>query len=352
MTDATMITGYLRGFDVGALSTIDPAFQWLPLCLGAAVLTITVYALIYGLSKSFNLSELERHSKSELLNAGATALIVIFIVFLVTQMETFVIGSVLCNGATCATLPCGGVSYEIRQLSTVFDVIQCRMSERAHSFADLQEQVTSAAILPTSLLNLNLGLVGTQVFSGYMVGSWYKEVETYRLLNHALSTFLISTNAMIVVAQYIKQNLLSFFLPIGLLLRSLYFTRGIGAFLISFALCFYFIFPIVYTLTDSNYIPPSYSAPPTPPEIKSQFCYPTFTGVVYSIYSSTSSASPSAGSNSISLDELRSSLSSVYISLLVQPFACFAITLVFVRYMTYIFGGEAQDVLRGVAKVV
>lgn len=355
------VTGYLRGFDPEILSSVAPELRWIPITATAVMVLVLVYGLLLGLAKAFNLNELERHSKSELLNAGATFLLVIFLVAILGGVESFSLNQILCSSGTCRTLDCGGVSYSVYHpsdpssstgLSGVYDVFKCRLSEKAYQFSTLQEEVSSAAALPMFLLNMSFGLVGVTLFSGNMVSDWYYQVESFRFVNQLLTTFLISTNALIVVAQYVKVNMLAFFLPVGLLLRSFYFTRGLGAFLMSLAIGLYFIFPVIYILTDPGYSPPVFRAAPTPPSIASPLCYPTFSGVIYNVYSSASAASPSSGSSGLSLSELRSGLASAYLSILIHPFLSFAISMVFIRYMIYVFGGDSQDLLRAMGKVV
>lgn len=354
------VTGYLRGFDPQLLSSLAPELRWIPITATTVFVLVLVYGLLLGLSKAFNLNELERHSKSELLNAGATFLMVIFLVSILSGVESFSLNQLLCNSGVCRTLSCGGVEYSIVNpsgpsgsgLNGVFDVFKCRLSEKAFQFSSLQEQVSSAAALPMFLLNMSFGLVGVTLFSGNMVSDWYFQVESYRFVNQLLTTFLISTNALIVIAQYVKVNMLAFFLPVGLLLRSFYFTRGLGAFLMSIAIGLYFIFPVVYILTDPGYSAPVFRAPPTPPSIASPLCYPTFSGVIYNVYNSASASSPSTGSSTLTLSELRSGLASAYLSILIHPFLSFAVTMVFVRYMIYVLGGDSQDLFRAVGKVI
>lgn len=91
------VTGYLRGFDPQLLSSLAPELRWIPITATTVLVLVLVYGLLLALSKAFNLNELERHSKGELLNAGATFLMVIFLVAILGGVESFSLIQLLCN---------------------------------------------------------------------------------------------------------------------------------------------------------------------------------------------------------------------------------------------------------------
>ncbi|MEW6749278.1 MAG: hypothetical protein AB1295_06235 [Candidatus Micrarchaeota archaeon] len=352
------VSGYLQGFNSdsslgGVYSALPEDLQFLPMTMLAVVTIAIIYGTVTALGRAFNVSEVERFAQAELLNALATVFMVSFLILMLNGVEDFALQYFICGGGECPAFDCGGSSITIDRLSNSVDLLKCRIADKAAAFAAIQEQVTDAAAVPLNMLNLYISLLGVPIFTGQYVASWYKDAETYRLLNNVLTVMLIGLNALIVVADYVKNNMLSFFLPIGLLLRSLFFTRGIGAFLIAVAIGFYFIFPVVYIITDPGFVKPTYVAPAKPPEYQSPLCIPTFNGLSYSIYSTYGSKATSASAaTTLSLDQLKSDITSVYSSVLLQPFIAFAITIVIVRYMIIVLGGESMDVLRAVAKVV
>jgi len=357
----TTLPGYFKYFDTGALSTLPANLQWYTLGIAASMTVITVYALLYALGHAFRMAELERHSKSEILNAIATALMVLFFIFVVGQMEEFSLRYFLgCQGGigaqlVCPSFKCAGTDVSIDELKNSISLLQCRMSEKAQAFSDLQGELTSSAVSlnPFSVfnrLNFYVSIIGIPIFSGMWISPWFNEAEIYRLLNAFLTNMLIGINAMIVVGDYVKANMLSFFLPLGMILRSTPFTRGIGAFFMALAIGMYFVFPVLYIITDPGFVKPAYN-PATSVVSGTPLCYPTFSSVSYSVHSSISSGQSSGGTQ-LSLSQLRTDLASIYVSILLQPFVVFAMTIVFVRYLTYIFGGEPADILRATAKVI
>lgn len=355
MSDA--VSGYLVGFNSdttlgGVYTALPPNLQFLPMTIVASVTLIILYGTVLGIARAFNANEVERFAKSELLNSFATILMVATLIMMLNAVETFMLQYFICGGTVCPAFDCGGEQIVIEQLTNSIDLLKCRLSDKAAAFANIQGEVTDAAAVPLNLLNLYISLIGIPVFTGQYVSAWYKDAETYRLLNHLLSVLLIGINALIVICDYIKNNMLSFFMPLGLLFRSFFFTRGIGAFLIAMAVGFYYIYPVVYILIDPGFVKPNFTAPAKPPEFQSPMCFPTFSGLSYSVYSSLSSSATSSGSSGMSLEQLRSDVSSVYSSVLLQPFIAFAITIVFVRYMIIVLGGDTMDLLRAVGKVV
>ncbi|MFH0737271.1 MAG: hypothetical protein V1827_01690 [Candidatus Micrarchaeota archaeon] len=349
------VSGYLKGFDYASLAGVDPGsdLAFLPLTILATVTIAIIYAAVMAVAKAFNAQEVERHAKAELLNGMATILMVCSLIVMLNAVEDFTIQYFLCSGVNCPSFECAGETITIDELDNSLDLLKCRVGDKAAAFAQIQEQVTKASATPLNLLNLYISLLGIPIFTGQYVSAWYKDAETYRLLNHTLTVLLIGMNAVVVVADYVRNNMLSFFLPIGLFLRSIFFTRGVGAFLIAIAIGFYFIFPVVYIITDPGFVKPAYVAPAKTSDQENAMCFPTFSGISYSIYSAIGSQTSSSSSGgTISLDQLKNDITSVYSSVLLQPFIAFAITIMIVRYMITVLGGDSMDLIRAVAKVV
>ncbi len=337
----------------GVYSMLPPNLQFLPMTIVASAAVIIIYAGVLAIARAFNSQETERFAKAELLNSFATILMVSFLILMLNSVEEFMLQYFICSGVNCPAFECGGEYITIEKLTNSIDLLKCRLADKANAFADIQGEVTDAAAVPLNLLNLYISLIGVPVFSGQYVSSWYKDAETYRLLNQLMTVLLIGLNTIIITADYVKNNMLSFFLPIGLLLRSFFFTRGVGAFLIALALGFYYIYPVVYIITDPGFVKPAYQAPAKPAGFDAPLCFPTFSGLSYSIYSTFgSTATSSSGSSKLSLDQLRSDVSSVYSSVLLQPFIAFALTIVLIRYMITVLGWDSMDLLRAMGKVV
>lgn len=346
-------SGYMCYFDASfsGYNALPPNLQWLTLAVLATFVVVIIHGLLLGIARAFSLNELERYAKAELLNAVASVVMVALLVWMVGAAEKFAIDYFFGSGGM--TFKCGGNDIGISQLSSSLELLKCRLSEKAADFAEIHGKVTEAATGPANPFNrlsIYFSLIGVPIFQGNMLTSWFKEAEDYRLINHIITTLLIGLNAMIVLVDYVKNNMLSVYLPIGLILRSFHFTRGIGAFFIAMGIGFYFIFPILYIITDPGYVKPTYNPPAVPST--QPLCVPTFSGTVHSIYGQASGGAAASGMVEFSLNQLKNDVGGVYASIVIQPFVVFAITIVFVRYMMTILGGEAQDLMRGIAKLV
>ena len=325
----------------------DVGMPWYAIATMAAFIAIMIHALLAALGRAFALNELERYAHSEMLQGAATFLMVVFVVGMISAADGFAVEYFIGPGQA---LPCGTEPATVEQLNDSLDLLKCRAEERGEVFADLQEDIIEASGWPLFRQSIYWAIFGFPIVQGAYFSDLYKEIETYRILLNVTTNMLIATNTLAVFTDYIKNNMLALFLPLGLLLRSFHFTRGIGAFFMATAIGFYFIFPIFYIISDPAYVKPAYDVPMPPPSA-SYACYPTFSGVVGQLVGG-SGGGTGASANAITLDELRSDISSIYFSVVLHPFIIFSITLIIVRQMMYFLGGEAQDLLRMVSKVV
>lgn len=341
----------------GYMSYFQPGYAWYVLAAMASLVAVLGYGLTMAIARALHMNELERWSKSEILQTIATMVMVVTVIALLTQVEAFSLGYFFGvqtdpnTGAITATptLMCGDEQMPIASLKNSLELLKCRIASRAITLAKVQKQVTEAAGAIFNLLSIYVSLIGLPIFQGNYVTAWFRTAETYRLINNTATVLLISLNTLIVTIDYISNNMLALYLPTGLLLRSFHYTRGLGAFFIAMAIGFYFIFPTLYIITDPGFVKPSYTPPPV--STQKPLCYPTFSSVTYSIYSSTQ-GSISSSSEELSQSELKSSIASVYTSILVHPFIVLAATLVFVRYSMYVLGGEPMELMRAVGRLV
>ncbi len=323
----------------------------------AAFVAIMIHALLSALGRAFALRELQHYANAEMLQAGATMLMVIFLVFIVSEAQAFAISYFIGSGGggSGQLLACGSEMVPVGNMTDALDLFKCRMQKNAQTFAILQEDVITSSGDALFLKSIYMSQFGLPTLQGGYFGEVYRQIEINRLLISLSTNMLIATNSMIVFADYVKNSMLGFFLPFGLILRSFHFTRGVGAFFIAMAIGFYFIFPIFYIITDPGYVKPSYDVPNSVPN-EELFCYPTFTGIVRQLSDPETTYDLTRGSGGggggISIDTLRSDISKVYFAVILHPFVIFSITLVFVRQMMYVLGGDGQYLLRMVSKVI
>lgn len=328
---------------------------WGPMIIVCMSIVLLFYAIVYMLSFFLQSEEMKKSAKSHLLDAVFSALLAGMIVVLLgnfftyLQTNVFAGASVNCDMFGTISLGAGG---------DPFAVIKCRLMEKASFVTTIYEQVIYSARGPFEKLTLAWGLFGLPI---YMQGAYawqtsvsdvYTEVEGYRLLAHTCVALLIGINGYIAAVDYIQMNMLRMFLPIGIVLRSIPFTRNIGAFFIGLAIGFYIIFPFFFAVTDPGYV----KVPVTYVDITDTsnilLPYPSFKGVVSMMTLPPQTQTGSFVFGSINVRQAAAELARFYYSILIQPVVVLSITLVFVRYITLFFGGEAQELYRLATKVI
>jgi hypothetical protein len=321
--------------------------NWLPLSILAVVTAVIIHIIMLMFARAFSIRELEHFAVSELLQAAATAFMAIFLVGMVQSALT------LAGQTIGGSVQCGSDAINIGSDQTVMDdayaAIRCRLQTKAKEIAEIQGEALEGAGGDFAALNLAISLFGIPIFKGDWVGTLYKKVETTRITNNLATVLLIGLNAQSSLLEYLRLNMLHIFIPVGILLRSFYFTRGPGALFIAMGVGMYFIFPVFYVLLDPGFTP----RPPSPPAAAAgpaPFCYATMSNAVSTI---TTLESSGLGSTSgIGQASLRSELSKSYIALLLHPLVAFFLTMVFVRYMMTVLGGDTYELTKMVTKVV
>lgn len=357
---------------VSYMSFFDPGAIWQIIALLATMCVMLVYIVLYMFGRAFMLDELERFAKSEMLQAAATFVMLAFFIMIVMYAQKFAIeyffGSTVQDptnqniyeklvvtprdaGTGEVVLPCGTEPKTISSIESSLDLLQCRMKENAKSFAKIYDQLMDAAKWPYFYQSIYVAMIGAPIIQGGYMTDVYMEIETYRLLQNMTIHMLIATNVVMIMTDFIKNNALSLFLPLGLILRGFSATRSIGSFFIALAIGFYFVFPILYIISDPAYVRPTNANLLNPPLSSNFACYPTYTGLVYQL-----TAAPTMGlgpiGGELSLDALKNDMSSIYFTVILYPFVIASVTLVFVRQMMSLLGGESQDLLRLFTKVV
>ncbi|HLD59455.1 MAG TPA: hypothetical protein VI912_00550 [Candidatus Bilamarchaeaceae archaeon] len=335
---------YLENFDANAL--------WYVIVILASMVSVIIHAAIMAFAKGFHLEELERYAKSEILQVFATVFILLFLAFILDNtLDNFVIDRFFSHDASGAAaisiVQCGGESIEIDSISSSLDVVRCRISQNAEKIHQVHINAYAENAAWWDTFGTSFSVMGVPVFQGSWFEKFYKSIEVVRFQNLITTEILIASNVMIDLVNYAKNNMLGLFLPIGVLLRGFYFSRGIGAFFISLGLGFYYIFPVIFTLTDPGLV--VITLPQGGPELpdSQKSCYPTFSGVALAL-----SESPEAEQNANVMSAALQSTSKYYSDVIVRMLTNFSITLIFVRYLMYLLGGEPYTLMRMVAKVM
>ncbi len=334
--------------------------NWLPLSILAVITAIVFHNVLLVIGRAFSIKELEAYAKSEILQAAASFFMAVFLVVMIGS------AMYLAKGFIAGDLSCGGVSHKIVAPSTetpslidpggsmndAYDAIRCRIQTRAVEVAGIQDALITdwGSRLDFNSLNMGFSVFGITLYRGDWNSAVYQETETKRITNNLATVLLIGLNAQGALLEYLKINMLHVFLPFGILLRCFHFTRGVGALMISLGIGMYFIFPVFFVLLDPGFTP-SPPAKPVPIANQPQYCYATMSNSV-SLLTSVQSSAGLGSTASLSVDMNRDDLSKSYISLIIHPLVALFLTLVFVRYMMTILGGEPYELMKMVSKVI
>lgn len=332
---------------------------WQGIAAIASIGAILVHLSLMMFGRSFSIRELEVYSKSEILQALATVVMVIALVSLVDGVQGYVTSS----GMLYGKVNCKGLSSDLKQFTgtttigggkepfkDVLDYVRCKIQEKSVQVAKVQDRSMEDAWAAYFQLNMAFSVFGITVFKGDWVTDWYQDAEKMRITNDLATRLLIALNAQSFLVQYIKNNMLHFFLPVGLLLRSFHFTRGAGALMISLGIGLYFIFPVIYLLTDPGFVKlelPKKKGMTT--SMAKTACYPSMSAAV-AIITTTPAASTVA--SVVSSKSLSDQLSESYVSLMVHPLVSLFLSLAFIRYMMVLLGGDTYDMMKMFTKVI
>lgn len=322
--------------------------DWLPLTIFVLIITFTIYGTLLAISRAFYLKQLERFALSEIFQTASTAFMAIFLVVMVgSALE--VAGQAIEGEVSC---PQGSVNIQPgdSSMDQAYEAIRCRLQGRAKELADAQGSILSGTASEFNLLNLQISILGITAWKGDWDKSLYQETEEYRIVNNLATVMIIGLNAQNYLLQYLQINMLHIFIPVGILMRAFYFTRAPGALLISLGIGMYFIFPVFFVLLDPGFVSVPSAPSPAQPAQPQIYCYPTMSNAVSML--ETMETQGFGSTSSLSLSQIRNNLAKYYVNLIIHPLIAFFLTMVFVRYMMSILGGDTQELTKMIMKVV
>jgi hypothetical protein len=314
---------------------------WLPICLVAVVASVIIHTIVYMLAQAINSEQLKRYAISEMLQAAATALMAIVLISALVQAFDFL--------SSLGKVTCGGEVME-----NPLEADACRTNEILNEVGDLYNSVHDADWGPEMLCSLQIAVFGIPIFQGcWMLENIYNEVETYHSIAYICVNLMIGLSTKLFLLRYVYENMLAVFLPLGIILRTFHFTRGIGAFFISLAIGFYFIYPTVTFMMDSSFME-GLDEPELPETIITGMCnIPMFGSFSFGAAALASYSSGSASASQISLSQdLASFIAQIQAALLFNTMVAFAITLTFIRFATQILGGDITPFMGMVGRLV
>ncbi len=326
---------------------------WVGLCVLSTAIVIFAYGLVYAVARAFGNMQYVVKAKSEMLQAVFSFLLALFAVLVFSNLFNSVV--TLIGGKSYVVCgPYGKISLEN---AGPLEDVRCRLMSTVLRLSVLYQNMLISARGPFAKFYLSWGLLGFPIYySGSYVwqttaSSLYFQVENYRFLNDVMVHLMIGLNAYLAAIDYIGNTMLTMFLPIGLVLRSNPFTRGVGALFIAIALGLYIVFPLAFFLTDVTFVRQTSPAPSLLTGNPAEWCWKSFKGAV-----ALTTLPPQAGqTQTYGLSNLSATFSSIirlYYLLLLQPFIAFSISVISMKYLANIFGGESQELARAAMRLI
>lgn len=329
-------------------SPADPGGMWYQLTLYALLICLSANTLIYVVGKVLNSQSIIRFAVSEFYQVSASAFLVFGAIILTTGAFSFIAESGIMPIGTVTE--CYGHEWDVWE-DGPSAVLQCKIQEKIEYTEGLYVQAEQVNADLEPLSTLCLYLLGVQIYCWDWNMGLHSTVEKAHLAANKVVPIAINLHAQFMFVDYIANNMLSLFLPLGIILRIFPFLRGLGALLISIAIGFFFVFPITAIILDpdttrpdpKDLIPDTGVVPVSP-------CYSSFSGLVDTITQQNPSATTT--SQGPDMSQVGKELAKLQTESFVIPLAALAATVLFILTATPILGGDSGEIMHFLAKVI
>ncbi len=311
---------------------------WIPVAMLAVLISALLHGLLYGVGFAINSQPLMRYSKSEMLQTAATAVMIIATLGILEWTFT------LAMELTEFGVQCGGET-----ITNPVEADMCYTQEMLNQLNEIYQNSFESDWPWEWAYSITISVLGFPVFMGALVDSIYRRVETYHSIAYIAVNLMLALSAKMFMLKYISENMLSVFLPLGIILRTFHFTRGIGAFFIAIAIAFFFIYPLVsFIMMGAGGI----EEPELPDIITTGMCnIPVFGSFSFGSAALAQSGSGAAAQVVLSGD-LASFIADIQTKLLYSNMIAFGIAITFVRFATTILGGDTTPFMGMVGRLI
>ena len=314
---------------------------WMGICMLAVGITALLHGMLYGFGVAINSQHLQRYAKSELIQTAATAVILVALLGMLEQAFALAAGF---GQITCS------LNNEI--ITDPIEADMCYTQDVLNKVKKAYDAAFDADgnAMKESYYSFSFSFFGFPIWIGSLDDSIYKEIETYHSICYLSVNLMIALSAKMFLLKYIQENMLAFFLPVGIILRTFHFTRGIGAFFIAVAIAFFFIYPITCFLMSGAEAP---EEPEMPDITTTGMCgIPVFGSFSFG-GAPLAQGSTAAAANQVTIsDDLSSFVADIQTRLLFNNLVAFALAITFLRYATTILGGDTAPFMAMVGRLV
>ncbi|MCL6089097.1 MAG: hypothetical protein M1530_02945 [Candidatus Marsarchaeota archaeon] len=335
-------------FQAPTAANSNVAGDWFRLAMLAILICLFANAIVFVFAKAMHSTTAERFAVSEFYQVSASAIMILVVVTMLTQAFAFLqYSGIMPLGTTTTCL--GRSGLDVWQLGPPA-VIQCHLQEKITYTEGLMYQAKELNKNVESLTTLCLYVMSVQAYCGDWDSALHKQMESAHLLANKIVLIGVGLHAQYSFIAYLARNMLSVFLPLGLLLRIFPGIRGIGGLLIAMSIGFFFVFPIAYMLLDPATSRPNPSDLLPSATLAPAQCFSTFSGAVSMITQLASTKQQTVATPDAS--ELGQELAKLQTEAFIIPLAALAITLLFIQTAATILGGDAGEIMHFIARVI
>ena len=344
---------------------IQYALGWEGIAIVASVLSVIVAAIVFMLSKVFDLRNLEQAAKSELVYAISTVFIVMLLVGIVTGGEKVLISISTRLYEFSVGLAPGQITFPADYRLT--DVMILYMDPAA----------SCARTLMRTLYVLSIPIeagqsVYMEIFMSEHAGGFGFKILAERIKNTTELTqfYMFVYYLLIHISKFIGAYGL-FILSMGVILRAFPPTRGAGGYVMALAIGLYFVFPFMYIVSSAISLPvikPGFVDNPSltsasfasARHVEYVCNLPSLTDVGYCGFSNPSKAFEVTSWIKSCRDEIDTVnnlfspaiMKQLSVSICFLPMICMVIVFSFVLSTTTLFGGNIPEIGRGLIKLI
>jgi hypothetical protein len=309
-------------------------------------------------SKAMQSEELRRYAVSEFMQVSASALMIAFAAQLLYSLSTGsgmdFMGDIIghSSAVACGAAPTG--VFNLWKASDDFGIgplgaFRCKIQEKINVLDSAYDAVYRANKGDERWTSTCINIFGFPVYCGDWDFAFHKRVEEAHLVETKIVSLLMPLHALYALATYVENNMLAVFLPAGLVLRIFPLTRGVGGLFIAIALGFFFVWPTFFILTDPTFVKADEPATPNDQRVEGQ-CFTGFKGTAVLLQNVFSNSVPGSES-SLAIEDAKGKVYQLTVSIMFYPFVAFVITLIFIRALTPLMGGDLGEFMKMVSRL-
>ncbi len=321
--------------------------------MAALALAICFFAntLVYVYAKVFHSPGAERFAKSEFYQVTASALLIFLLVgggMMVMGFDFLDKSGILPQGTLTK---CGTEAKDVWKEGPPA-VIRCQLQEKITYVEALYQQAWDLNAQTEPLTTYCMYLFNIPIYCWDWDVDLHSQMEKAHYIAHKLMPIGVSLHAQYMFVEYLANNMLNVFLPLGLILRIFPVLRGLGSLMVAMAIAFFFVFPIAYILLDPTTVrpPPKQLIPGSGTAEKA--CYVSFSGMVNTYTQVIPKAAASAQNTKLDINSVGSEVAKLQIEAFFYPLAALATALMFIGIITPILGGDSGEIMHFLTKVI